>query len=264
MIEELREAYKSGRLVLFVGAGLSLGLGAPSWADLVNHMAEDLGYDPDVFHTYGDYPTLAEYYRVQKRSIGPLRSEMDVRWHRPDIDVSTSRAHELIAKANFDLIYTTNYDRWLEKAFEHYGRPYSKVVGISDLTRVVPGEAQIIKFHGDFDEDSSIVLDESSYFRRMDFEAPLDIKLRSDVMGRSVLFIGYSFNDPNIRYVFYKLATMWSSGGSGDAPPSYLYVPRPNPVQEAVLRQRNIFTLSPSGDDAAVGLVELLEAVTGT
>ncbi|MDA7108033.1 hypothetical protein PJ022_24255 [Escherichia coli] len=35
-----------------------------------------------------------------------------------------------------------------------------------------------------------MVLDETSNFQRLEFETPLDIKFRSDVLGKSVLFIG--------------------------------------------------------------------------
>ncbi len=52
--------------------------------------------------------------------------------------------------------------------------------------------------------DASIVLGESSYFRRLDLESPLDIKLRADLPGRTVMFIGYSLADVNIRYLFYS------------------------------------------------------------
>ena len=265
MLDQLRSAYRNGQLVLFVGAGVSMGLGLPSWRELIGQMAEELGFDADIYQTYGDQYSLAEYYRIQKKTIGPLRSYMDVAWHSTAVDIGSSDVHRLIATGHFPLIYTTNYDRWLEKAFDHYGRPYQKIVGVGDMARSDRAAAtQIVKFHGDFDEDSSIVLDESSYFSRLSFEGPLDIKLRADVLGRSVLFIGYGFGDMNIRLLFFKLANLWQQAGVGDPPPSYLYVPVPNPVQEAVLKERNIFTLTSESDDPGEGLVDLLETITQT
>ncbi|MBM7331353.1 SIR2 family protein [Agrobacterium sp. S2] len=186
-MDELVQAYRSGRVLLFVGAGVSMNLGLPSWSRLTDRMALDLDFDPAIYRTYGDYLALAEYYRIKKGKIGSLRSWMDREWHAAGVDLAKSRIHELIARGSFDLIYTTNYDRWIERALEHYGQSFDKITNVGDLVTADSGKRQVVKFHGDFDDDSSIVLDESSYYRRLDFESPLDIKLRADVLGRSVL-----------------------------------------------------------------------------
>lgn len=256
----LIQAYRSKRLILFVGAGVSMSLGLPSWHQLVDHMAGELDFDPDIYRTFGDNLTLAEFYRITKGQIGPLRSWMDRAWHSDTTNISKSRIHELIAKADFDLIYTTNYDRWIERAYDHYGKPYSKIAGVGDLSNIANNKTQIIKFHGDFDDDSSIVIDETSYFERLEFESPLDIKLRSDILGRSVLFIGYSLSDINIRYLFFKLANLWKKSARGmPQPMSYIFSAKPNPVQEATLAQWNIKMISSSDDDPEKSLIELMQ-----
>lgn len=262
-LEPLRAAYKRGELILFVGAGVSLSLGLPPWSALIDHMARELDFDPKEFREYGSYLALAEYFRLQHGNIGPLRSWMDREWHGRDISVEGSRVHELIVRGNFRIIYTTNYDRWLENAFDHHGEDYVKIVSVADLARIRPEVTQIIKFHGDFENDESIVLDETSYFRRLEFESPLDIKLRADVLGRSVLFIGYSLADINIRYLFYRLSQMWKSAMPGmPQPRSYIFSPKTNPVQEAVLSQWGIEMLSVDADDPSKALVEFMELVT--
>ena len=63
---ELIDAMADGRLVLFVGAGVSRSLGLPSWDELIRHMAGELGYHPELFRSLGDNYTLAEYYQQQK------------------------------------------------------------------------------------------------------------------------------------------------------------------------------------------------------
>lgn len=263
-LEPLRAAYERDEVILFVGAGVSLSLGLPPWSELIDHMATALGFEPEEFRNFGSYLALAEYYRLQHGNLGPLRSWMDRQWHRQDIRVGDSRVHELIVRGRFRIIYTTNYDRWLENAFEHHGRPYTKIVSVADLQRLRPNVAQIVKFHGDFENDDSIVLDETSYFRRLDFESPLDLKLRADVLGRTVLFIGYSLTDINIRYLFYKLASMWQTAvPSVPLPRSYIFTPQPNPVQEAVLRQWGIEMVWLDREDPSQALAEFLGQVVG-
>ncbi|CBJ52321.1 SIR2 family protein [Ralstonia solanacearum] len=259
MKAELAHAYQSGKLVLFAGAGVSANLGLPPWGGLISRLAEELGYDPAVFASYGTYLALAEYYRRKKGTLGPLRSWMDREWHKADIDVGKSEIHRLVALGNFSKIYTTNYDRWLELAHDFHGVPYAKVASVSDLVTLQEGQRQIIKFHGDFDDDASIVLDETSYYDRLDFESPLDIKLRHDVLGNSVLFIGYSITDINIRMLFYRLTKMWDRHVLPSArPKSYLFTNRPNPVAEEVLRHWGIEMIVSEEDDRAAALTQFL------
>ncbi|HHK2520997.1 TPA: Sir2 family NAD-dependent protein deacetylase, partial [Pseudomonas aeruginosa] len=116
MNAELLRAYQTGKLMLFVGAGVSANLSLPTWGELIARIAQDLGYDPKIFSTYGTPLALAEYYKRKKGSLGPLRSWMDREWHKSSTDIAASEIHRLIALGRFSRIYTTNYDRWLEMA----------------------------------------------------------------------------------------------------------------------------------------------------
>src|SRR5207249_3109444 len=107
-------------------------------------------------------------------------------------------------------------------------------------------------------------LTESSYFSRLDFESPLDVKLRYDMPGRSVLFIGYSLSDINIRYMMYKLHRQWQSSSFAAArPKSFIFLARPNPVQERVLSSRGVQAIISNADNPEVGLREFLQQLLG-
>jgi hypothetical protein len=259
MNADLMHAHSTGKLVLFVGAGVSANLALPTWNELIAHIAKELGFDPDIFSSYGTHLALAEYYKRKKGSLGPLRSWMDREWHKSTTDVTTSEIHRFITQGRFSRIYTTNYDRWLEIAHDKFGVAYDKVASVADLVAVGDGHRQIIKFHGDFDDDASIVLDETSYFQRLNFDTPLDIKLSNDVLGNSVLFIGYSLNDINIRLLFYRLTEMWGRSALPSArPKSYVFTHRPNPVAEEVLGQWGIEMVVSDDDDPKRALTNFL------
>jgi len=114
--------------------------------------------------------------------------------------------------------------------------------------------------HGDLDDDTSLVLTETSYFERLAFESPLDIKLRSDTLGKSILFIGYSLSDINIRYLLYKLHRLWSESEYAPVrPKSYIFLTRPNPIQEAILEERGITPVVSEIDDQGAGLTAFVE-----
>ena len=59
-MEHLIAALKQKKIVLFVGAGVSMNLGLLSWKGLINKMAEDLGFEHEQFASFGDYLALAE------------------------------------------------------------------------------------------------------------------------------------------------------------------------------------------------------------
>lgn len=259
-MDDLVSSYRKKNVILFVGAGVSKNLGLPTWSELIDHIAVELGYDAEIYKSFGNDLALAEYYRVKTGSIGPLRSWMDTNWHSANIDLQASEIHKLIANSKFPIVYTTNYDRWIEKSYELYEKKYTKIAGVSDIAKIKDGVTQVIKFHGDFDNDETIVLDESSYYERLEFETPLDIKLRSDVLGKSVLFIGYSLTDVNLRFLFYKLAKLWkSNNGGGVQPRSYVFTHRPNPIQETILDQWGIKMITSTVSDPQKALLEFLK-----
>ena len=240
-MQELAAAIRAKKVILFAGAGLSMNLGLPSFNGLIDKLAEDLGFDAEVFHSCGDYLALAEYYYQKKGSLGPLRSWMDTNWHSSEFDLNKSEIHKTIVDLDFPTIYTTNYDLWIEKSFELHSKDFCKIANVADLAEVQDSVTHIVKLHGDFDDDESIVLTESSYFNRLDFESPLDIMLRSDVLGKSVLFVGYSLADINIRYLLHKLHNQWEkSSSSKGRPKSYIFLTKPNIVQEELLRARGV------------------------
>ncbi|MGE5489171.1 MAG: SIR2 family protein [bacterium] len=266
MQTELVEAIRNKRAILFAGAGVSKNLGVPTTQEMVAEIANQLGYEPGEFRTLADARTLAEFYILTKGNVGPLRSWMDVSWHRPELDVRASEVHRLIVELDFPIIYTTNYDRWLERAYAAYGKPYIKIAGVADLLQAREGVTQIVKFHGDFDNDETLVLTESSFFERLSFENPLDLKLQADVLGRPVLFIGYSLTDINIRYLLYKLQRLWErSALKHIRPKSFVFLSSSNPVHERVLRQRDIEPIVSEVEEPGEGLrqflARLLEAV---
>jgi hypothetical protein len=263
--EDLVRAVHRRTAILFLGAGVSMNLGLPGFRQLIDIIAEELEYDSEIFARFATAPELAEFYLLQQRPLGKLRSRLDVEWHGGQIDIGRSAVHRLILELDFPLIYTTNYDRWIERAYDHWQKRFVKVASVSDIPALEQGVTQIVKFHGDFDDDDSLVLTESSYFERLDFESPLDVKFRADALGRTILFVGYSLSDINIRLLLHKLSKLWrSSEHPGARPRSFILIHRPNPVQEAIMRERGVTPIVTGAESPGEGLraflSELLKA----
>jgi hypothetical protein len=259
-LDDLARSIKARRAILFAGAGLSMAVGLPSWSQLVDHMAAELDLEPESLKRAPSYQTLAEYYRLTRGSIGPLRSWMDRTWSISEEKVRDSAVHRLVVELDFPLIYTTNYDNNLEVAFRLHDKPFVKVANARDIAGCLEGTAQIVKFHGDFEDDESLVLAETDYFERLAFDSPLDIKFKADALGRTLLFIGYSLSDLNIRLLLHRLWQTWRrSGREKDRPASFIFMPHVDPVQQAVLSQWGLTVISRDTDDPEAALAEFLE-----
>jgi len=258
----LAEAIANKKVILFAGSGISIGLGVPSAKELLKGLAAGLGIDTSDFMTMGELRELAEYYQLEKGSLEGVREFLDGDGRSSAIDISKSRVHELIVQLDFPIIYTTNYDRWLERAFDSHNIPYTKITGVRDLLTIKPGATQIIKFHGDFDDLNSLVFTETAYLQRLELESPLDVKLRSDILGRSILFLGSSLTDINLRFLLYKLAKIWSSQQyAQDRPQSYFFMAQPNRVQERILASRGITSIEGGKSDPTESLEHFLSGL---
>lgn len=257
-LEALAAAIRERKVILFAGGGISQNLGLPDFAALVRHIRSCIRLE-DGEDSIRDYPIVAEAYVLREGKIGSLRSWMDTTFHPASVDITRSEVHNLIVDLDFPVIYTTNYDHWLEAAYAAHGKPFRKIVSVGDLTRSDGGTTEIIKFHGDFDDDDSIVLTETSYFRRMSFESPLDLRLRSDSLARPLLFLGYSLHDVNTRYLLWKLQQIWeNSAWAEQRPASYILLTDKSPAHAAVLRHRGIEPLIAEAPDPGAATLELL------
>ncbi|MEO5685239.1 MAG: SIR2 family protein [Chitinophagaceae bacterium] len=261
----LRELIAKGKLIPFIGAGLSKPLGLPDFSSLIDIIARELEYDPEVFRLNGNPQQLAEYYVAIKGSIGPLRSEMDRQFNPSNTEILASRSHCALARMKLPVIYTTNYDRIIERAFKLNNIHYHSIASIDDIAAALADDTtHIVKFHGTFSNDSSLVLTESSYFDRLEFESAMDIKLRADMLGKALLFIGYSLTDINVRYMLYKLYKLREAvkRDGKRTPSAYLVTYGSGEIQKTLLARWDVNIIELDPLDKQQSMDEFLEALT--
>ncbi|SFE32436.1 SIR2 family protein [Paracidovorax konjaci] len=256
---ELARKLANGQVILFVGAGVSMSLKLPSYSALIREIGGHLGFDGAIFEGFGDYLTLAEYYHLQKKGLQELQRHLQANWNVPEREVAASPVHRALVELGCTSIYTTNFESFLERAHRAMARPYKRILSVKDMVDVHHEAVQIIKLHGDLTVPSGMVFTESSYFERLSFESPLDVKLRADALGKSLLFIGYSLSDINIRYLMYRLQMQWEQEPEqGVRPKSYVFLTRPNAVQAEVLRSRGVEAIVGDGADPTASLASFL------
>lgn len=255
--------YQDKKLIPFIGAGLSMCFDFPSWEQLIDIIAEELDYDPEVFKLSGNFWQLAGYYKIVKGKIGELRSRLDKEFNPTNEQILSSRAHAALTKIQLPVIYTTNFDNIIERAFQLNSKDYRVIRNLADIAKTPSKGTEIVKFHGTFEDDESLILTESDYFERLDFESPLDIKLRSDILGKSLLFIGYSFSDINLRYMLHKLYKIREKEHSslGESPTAIMTTFYSDNIQQKLLKKWGVEIIELDPIDKTESLAAFLESL---
>ncbi|MCJ2080702.1 SIR2 family protein [Methylobacterium sp. J-090] len=267
---ELKRLYREGRVLPFVGAGVSMSVSwigtsgeqvrGPSWVEMVNQAARILGYDdPELLRLRGTDLQILEYFRVKKKNFSPLINWMVRHIDAPDSALKSSSIHKSLAELDkCKILYTTNYDDFLEKSFEAFGKRVHTITTEEDMG-IDMSSTQVVKFHGDFNNPDEMVMSEGHYYKRMRLDGPMDLKLRSDLFGRAVLFIGYSFRDINITYLFQTVNDMFSRlPNSFSGKRAYIIVQNPSDFENRLFHERNIEVIPAYGNDRTASTSEIL------
>jgi hypothetical protein len=202
---------------------------------------------------------ILEYFKIKKKNFAPLANWMIKQLDAPDCALQSSVVHKAISDLDMcSIFYTTNYDDFIERSLRLLGRKVQVVATEEDMG-FISTETQVIKFHGDFNNPSEIVTSEGDYYRRMRLDGPMDLKLRADIFGRAVLFLGYSFGDINIAYLFHTVNDMFQRlPNSFSGKRAYIIVHNPSDFELRLFHARNIEVIAAYGNDRTVAVAEIL------
>lgn len=195
-LEDLRvinNALEHNKLVPFVGAGVSYDSGVPLWNDIIKKFCEHLGLDSKN----QDYLKIPQYY-YNNRGFKEYKDLLN------DIFLSNTytpnELHRSIVDLGTDLIITTNYDKLLEATFVERGKFVDVICEDKDFTYSMNSK-KLIKMHGDLDR-GNIVLKEDDYINYSQNFCLIENFLKSIIGSHTLLFIGYSLSDYNVKQIF--------------------------------------------------------------
>ena len=286
--EKLTEAARTRDLAIFVGAGFSKNISSeiPDASQLISIAADHAKIDNRLLsiHTLNDYMLVGEYLEIEGK-ISAAISELAQIIHNPSHRVQNSRPHIQLTEIDCRAIFTTNWDSWIERAFEFKNTPHRVIRNPADLVsfhNVVSGsnsakrtkpthrvhpETTIIKYHGDFQDHGSIVFSISSYFDRIIEHSALDTALEAELLTKCFLFVGYSFSDPNFRLIWYKLVrqrrALERSRRGLEFPPSFLVASGMNPISTRWLASLGIkvIDVDPSPEKISASIEKLFDDI---
>lgn len=169
-ISMFREKAEQGKLVIFVGAGVSCNVdGMPSWNALIQNMAKAIDYSrcdtcrhrlescENTCLLKDDFST-DELLKVPQHVFN---KDQELYYRILNESIPAVTADAPLSSAIFDInpahIITTNYDQLLESSKNIFCEQYQVIVYDKDLLNADKGK-YIIKMHGDLSDASSIVL----------------------------------------------------------------------------------------------------------
>jgi hypothetical protein len=216
-LKEFSASLAQDTAALFVGAGASIAAGYPSWKDLLRDIGSELGVDSNDI---ADLAALAQWHIMRSSGATKIRQVIQ---DEIGVEHPIPSSLEVIARLPLRHIWTTNYDTLIERAFSSVNRPLQTISAVADLVlKPKAGASRLYKMHGSVTRLDDIVIstDDSELFRS-ERGAFLPL-LQAHLSSLSVLFVGLSFTDPNVRHVLSLIRESFTK-----APPEHFAIVRP-------------------------------------
>lgn len=221
LIRDFAKAIAADQAALFIGAGMSAGVGFVDWRGLLRDIAADLKLDVDEEH---DLITLAQYEYNRNRNRSRLNQKIVEEFCAR---ANLSNSHRWIARLPIDTVWTTNYDTLLEQAYADAAKTVDVKHRTADLLHRLPyADVTLLKMHGDVSQADEAVLIKDDYERYEARRGLFTSRLQGDLTWKQFLFLGFSFTDPNIDYIFSRLRVLLGEKAENQ-PPRYCILRRP-------------------------------------
>ena len=264
--------------MLFIGSGVAatcqneVGQSPPTWAALLTTLCqlvrendaketglrlianqELLAAADHVRFVLSRESDLGTYFQTIRRAVdGPTNDP-----YRP------SQLYTDLLALEPKVVFTTNYDKLFESAFRigYSVHPFDSPGLSHDLRQ---GEPVLVKLHGSTDAMQRIVLTRTDYARVRREGRPVYEVLEALSLTSTILFVGYSMDDPDIQLVLQAV------GAPGLSPEAHFMLgPEPaSPARAPVFKESFGVSLLPypQGEHAKVGeaIVELGNLVLAT
>lgn len=204
-LEEFKREYTKavieGYAAIFAGAGLSRSSGYANWKELLSVIAKDIGLDID---RETDLVAVAQYYKNEK---GYRRDGIN----QKIINEFTRNAQqniniEVLTRLPITSYWTTNYDELIEDNLKNNKRkPDIKANQDSLANNIYDRDAVVYKMHGDVRTPSEAVITKDDYETYNQKRPLFTTALQGDLISKTFLFIGFSFEDPNLEYILSRI-----------------------------------------------------------
>lgn len=194
------KAIEGSNAAIFAGAGMSQPAGYVNWKELMREIAEDLDLNVDL---ETDLIALAQYHVNEFDGRGKINQILIEEFTK---DVKKTTNHEILSNLPITTYWTTNYDTLIEIALKNKGKIVDSKIVPQNLAYTAPKtDAIVYKMHGDKSLPHDAVLTKDDYEGYNLKRKLYSTALQGDLVSKTFLFIGFSFDDPNLSYILSRI-----------------------------------------------------------
>lgn len=205
-IREYTRAVTEGYAAVFAGAGLSRSSGFLNWKELVRPFADDIGLD---IEKENDLISITQYYCNEKGGRHLVNQRILNEFVK---DTKSNENLDIITKLPISTYWTTNYDKMIEKHLENNNRKVDiKITQNSLANNIYDRDAVVYKMHGDVRTPDETIITKDDYDTYQNIKPLFRTALQGDLISKTFLFIGFSFEDPNLDYILSKIKVLLGS-----------------------------------------------------
>lgn len=199
-IEKYVNALNDNNAAIFAGAGLSVPAGFVNWKELLRDIANELGLEIDK---ETDLIAIAQYHVTEKKSRAGINQKILDEFSKK---VKITPNLKLLSDLPIKYFWTTNYDTLIEQALKDSNKTVDVKIEQEDLaTSLSRSDAILYKMHGDVSRPYKAVITKDDY-EDYDTKRQLFVTaLKGDLVSKNFLFIGFSFDDPNLEYILSRI-----------------------------------------------------------
>jgi hypothetical protein len=202
-IETYVQALSDQNAAIFAGAGLSIPAGLVNWKDLLRDVVNDVGLDVDK---ESDLITAAQFHVNERGGRHKINQALI---HEFAVRSKPTENHKVLASLPIKTYWTTNYDSLIEDSLRAEAKVPDVKTTVENLATTVPRrDAVVYKMHGDVSQPDKAVVTKDDYESYESRRHLFSTALQGDLVSKTFLFIGFSFNDPNLNYVLSRIRVL--------------------------------------------------------
>lgn len=250
MLEYIQKAIQKNSFGIYVGAGLSMGSGLPSWYELLNELIDILEKKGIATNRIEEMRTIAtfpsKYLMLAEELRDLIQNDLEklIRDRFEDKTKIPTETHDVLVKLKSKFIITTNYDTLVEKALvKNFNNYFPTVYTYKDSSSINyslwNNDHFVLKAHGDAKTPKEIVLTERDYRNIIYNQSGYQSILHAIFSTNSILFVGVSLNDPELLLLLGYIHNIFHGG----SPTHYALVPKNAVTDTEVERWRKDFNI---------------------